>query len=91
MHHQFVPRCGSPLYRDAFAEVLGSGVVGSGYLRMVGLPREGVGAKKFSMSYETQGNLNFWQDILGFSPGYPGAAQKVCENKNVSVQCLSLT
>ena len=28
-HHQFVSRYGSYLYRDAFAEVLGSGVVGT--------------------------------------------------------------
>ena len=27
-----------------------------------GLPREGVGAKKFGMSFETQGNQTFWRD-----------------------------
>ena len=29
IHHQYVSRCGSHLYRDMFAEVLGSGVVGT--------------------------------------------------------------
>ena len=28
-HHQFVSRCASHLYRDTFAEVLGSGVIGT--------------------------------------------------------------
>ena len=28
-----------------------------------GLPREGVGAKKFGMSFETQANQTFWWDI----------------------------
>ena len=31
-----------------------------------GLPREGVGAKKFGMSLETQGIKLFWRDIPGF-------------------------
>ena len=31
-----------------------------------GLPREGVGAKKFGMSLETQGIKHFWRDIPGF-------------------------
>ena len=34
-----------------------------------GLPREGVGAKKHGMSFETQGNQSFWRDI-------PGGARK---------------
>ena len=29
VHHQFVSRCASHLYRDTFAELLGSGVVGT--------------------------------------------------------------
>ena len=29
VYHQFVSRCASHLYRDTFAEVLGSGVVGT--------------------------------------------------------------
>ena len=37
-----------------------------------GLPRERVGAKKFGMSLEIQGNQTFWRDIPGFLPGYPG-------------------
>ena len=36
------------------------------------LPREGVGAKKFGMSLETQGKQIFWRDILGFWLGCPG-------------------
>ena len=31
-----------------------------------GLPREGVGAKKFGMSLETQGIKLLWRDIPGF-------------------------
>ena len=42
-----------------------------------GLPREGVGNKKFGMSCEAPGNQTFWQDIMGFLPGYPGNARKV--------------
>ena len=42
-----------------------------------GLPREGVEAKKFGMSFETQQNQIFWRDIPGFLPGYPGVARKV--------------
>ena len=42
-----------------------------------GLPREGVGAKKFVMSFETQGNQTLWRDIPGFLPGYPKGARKV--------------
>ena len=37
-----------------------------------GLPREGVGAKKFSMSFETQGSQTFWRDI----PGVPEKFEK---------------
>ena len=29
MHHQFLSRYGSHFYRDTFAEVLGSGVIGT--------------------------------------------------------------
>ena len=44
-----------------------------------GLPREGMGAKKFGMSFkaQAQGNQNFQRDIPGFLPGYPGGARKV--------------
>ena len=41
-----------------------------------GLPREGVGAKKFGTSFKTQ-NQTFWRDIPGFLPGYPGGARKL--------------
>ena len=41
-----------------------------------GLPREGVGAKKFGMSFETQGNQTFWRDIPGFSWDIPGMPEK---------------
>ena len=39
-----------------------------------GLPREGVGAKKFGMSFETQGNQTFWAGYPGILPGYRGGA-----------------
>ena len=42
-----------------------------------GLPREGVGAKKFGMSLETQGIKLFWAGYPGILPGYPGSARKV--------------
>ena len=42
-----------------------------------GLPLEGVGAKKFGMSFETQGNKTCWRDIPGILLGYPGVARKV--------------
>ena len=45
----------------------------SRYLRVGwGLPHEGVVAKKFGMSFETQGNQTFWRDI----PGVPEKFEK---------------
>ena len=41
-----------------------------------GLPREGVGAKKFSMSFGNQGNQTFWRDIPGFCWDIPGVPEK---------------
>ena len=41
-----------------------------------GLPREGVGARKFSISFETERNQTFWRDIPGLLAGYPGAPEK---------------
>ena len=41
-----------------------------------GLPREGVGAKKFGMSLETQGIKLFWRDIPGFGRDIPEAPEK---------------
>ena len=44
-----------------------------------GLPREWVGAKKFGMSFETQGIQTFWRDIPGFggiSWGRPKSLRK---------------
>ena len=41
-----------------------------------GLPREGVGAKKFGMSFKTQGKRTFG-GISRDLPGYPGGARKV--------------
>ena len=52
-----------------------------------GLPREGVGAKKFGMSLETQGIKLFWRDIPGFCRDIPEAPEKF-EKKNVWVQFL---
>ena len=53
-----------------------------------GLPREGVGAKKFGMSLETQGIKLFWRDIPGFCRDIPEAPEKF-EKKNVWVQFLA--
>ena len=41
-----------------------------------GLPREGVGAKKFGISLETQGIKLFWRDIPGFGRDIPEAPEK---------------
>ena len=41
-----------------------------------GLPREGVGAKKFDTSLETQGIKLFWRDIPGFCRDIPEAPEK---------------
>ena len=38
-----------------------------------GLPREGVGAKKFGMSFEAQGNSIFWAGDPGIFAGMPRA------------------
>ena len=42
-----------------------------------GLPREGVGAKKFGMSFEAQGIQTFSRDIPGFCQDIPANARKV--------------
>ena len=42
-----------------------------------GLPCEGVGAKKFGMPFETQGNQTFLAGYPGILPGHPGGARKV--------------
>ena len=41
-----------------------------------GLPREGVGAKKFGMSLETRETKLFWRDIPGFCWDIPGVPEK---------------
>ena len=43
-----------------------------------GLPREGVGAKKFRYAPRNQGNQTFLAGYPGILPGYPGSARKVC-------------
>ena len=43
----------------------------------VGLPCEGMGAKKFSVSLEAQGSQTFWRNILGFLPGAPKRSKKI--------------
>ena len=48
-----------------------------------GLLCEGVGAKKFGMSFEAQGNQTFGRDIPGFMPGYPGGAPKKFKKKKL--------
>ena len=47
-----------------------------------GLPRDGVGAKKFGMSLETQGIKLFWRDIPGFCRDIPEAPEKL------EIKCL---
>ena len=51
-----------------------------------GLPREGVGAKKFGMSFETQGNQTCLAGHPGILPGYPGIAEKF-ETKKFVFNC----
>ena len=46
-----------------------------------GLPREGVGAKKFGMPLETREIKLFWRDIQGFCRDIPGVPEKF-EKKN---------
>ena len=41
-----------------------------------GLPREGVGAKKFGMALETREIKLFWRDIPGFCSDIPAAPEK---------------
>ena len=45
----------------------------------------GVGAKKFGMSFETQGKQTFWRDILGFWRDIPWVPQKFEKNKFVFI------
>ena len=47
-----------------------------------GLPREGVGAKKFGMSLETKETKLFGQDIPGFRWDIPGVPDKFGEKKS---------
>ena len=55
-----------------------------------GLPREGVGAKKFGMSFKTQGICQtFWRDIPGFWRDIPGAPEK-CDKKRFLFNSRSL-
>ena len=42
------------------------------------LPREGVGPRKFDMSFETQGNQLFWRDIPGFCKCPKSLRKEVC-------------
>ena len=46
-----------------------------------GLPREGVGAKKFDTSLETREIKLFWRDIPGFCRDIPGAPEKFEKKK----------
>ena len=49
------------------------------------LPCEGVGAKKFDMSLETQGINLFWRDIPGFRGDIPEAPEKFEKKKLCSI------
>ena len=52
------------------------------------LPREGVGAKKFGLSFEVQGNQIFWRDILGFfCREIPGRPKSLRNKKFVFDSC----
>ena len=46
-----------------------------------GLPREGVGAKKFDMSLETREIKLLWRDIPGFCRDIPEAPEKFEKEK----------
>ena len=48
-----------------------------------GLPREGVGAKKFGMSLETREIKLFWRDIPGFCWDIPAVSEKFEKRKFV--------
>ena len=61
-----VPKSGKK--KEPKPKLFGPDIVGWGG----GLPREGVGAKKFGMSFETQGKQTFWRDI----PGVPEKFEK---------------
>ena len=50
-----------------------------------GLSGEGVGAKKFDMSFEARGNQTFWRDIPGFWP--PGGAPCTKSLRTKSLCC----
>ena len=54
-----------------------------------GLPRERVGAKKFGMSLETQGNQTLGRDIPGFCRDIPPKVPEKFERKKVCVQFSS--
>ena len=52
-----------------------------------GLPRQGVGAKKFDMSLETRGIKLFWWDIPGFCRNIPEVPEKFEKKKLVFNFC----
>ena len=48
-----------------------------------GLPREGVGAKKFGMCLKTRETKLFWRDIPGFWRDIPAAPEKFEKKKSL--------
>ena len=81
-------RCGNTLrYRLQFSgkkkepkpKLFGLDIFGWGG----GLPREGVGAQKFGMSFQTQENQTLWRDIPGFCWDILGAPKKFVKRKFV--------
>ena len=53
-----------------------------------GLPREGMGAKKFGMSLETREAKLFWRDIPGF---FAGMSQRVPKSlRNISLRSVGV-
>ena len=64
--------CSSGKKKEPKPKLLGPDIFGWGG----GLLREGVGAKMFGMSFETQENQTFWRDIPGFCRDIPGVPEK---------------
>ena len=50
-----------------------------------GLLREGVGAKKFGMSFETQGSQTFWRDIRDICWDIPAVPERFEKKSSCSI------
>ena len=76
----FCPRLRSGRKKEPKPKLFGPDIFGWGR----GLPHEGVGAKKFGMSFVTQVNQTFWRDMPGFCRDIPRIPEKF--EKNICVQ-----